>query len=55
MSWFVARIAPERDTVVFRLQNAAVDVQVHLFALVYAVLVVLLVERTIGFMRAVGR
>jgi hypothetical protein len=42
VSWFVARIAPERDTVVFRLQNAAVDVQVHLFALVYAVLVVLL-------------
>jgi hypothetical protein len=42
VSWFVARIAPERDTVVFRLQNAVLDVQVHLFALVYAVLVVLL-------------
>jgi hypothetical protein len=42
VAWFVARIAPERDTVVFQLENGVLDVQIHLFALIYAVVVVLL-------------
>jgi hypothetical protein len=42
VSWFVARIAPERDTVILELKNAVLDVKVHEFALIYAAVVVLL-------------